>query len=235
MPKALVTGAARRIGRVIAIKLAEAGYDVVVHYSSSREDAADTANEVRELGREAWLVQEDLRNPKFADLLIEKAVRESGGPIDVLVNNASTFPIKSLEETGWADLSEMMRLHAYAPLTLARALVSQGGTSVVNIVDTRAQSLDLAHFPYWLSKRTLADITQALAVELAPARVNAVSPGPILPPEDAPDRLQAGIDATVLGRAGTPEEVADAVLFLLRAEYTTGENITVDGGRHLRG
>jgi NAD(P)-dependent dehydrogenase (short-subunit alcohol dehydrogenase family) len=235
VPKALVTGAARRIGRVIAIKLAKAGYDVVIHYSSSKEDATDTANEVRECGREAWLVQEDLRNPKFADKLIEKAVRESGGPIDVLVNNASTFPINSPSETGWADLSEMMRLHAYAPLTLARSLVAQGGSSIVNIVDTRALSLDLAHFPYWLSKRTLADITQALAVELAPARVNAVSPGPILPPEDAPDRLQAGIDATVLGRAGTPNEVADAVLFLLRAEYTTGENIAVDGGRHLRG
>lgn len=235
MPKALVTGAARRIGRVIAVKLAKAGYDVVVHYSTSREDAVDTANEVRECGQQAWLVQEDLRNPKFADKLIEKAATESSGPIDVVVNNASTFPIQSAKETGWADLSEMMRLHAYAPLALARDLAAQGGTAIVNIVDTRADSLDLAHFPYWLSKRTLADMTQALAVELAPVRVNAVAPGPILPPEDAPERLQAGIDATVLGRAGTPQEVADAVLYLLQAEYTTGETIRVDGGRHLRG
>lgn len=232
---ALVTGGARRIGRAIALALARAGFDVVIHFSTSREDAVDAANEVRELGQEAWIVQEDLRNPKFADKLLEKARAECGRPIHVLVNNASTFPMMRAEETGWADLSEMMRLHAYAPLTLARQLAAQGGDAVVNIIDTRAESLDLAHFPYWLSKRTLADLTAALAVELAPVRVNAVSPGPILPPEDAPERLQAGIEATVLGRAGTPEEVAAAVLHLVGAEYTTGQTLFVDGGRHLRG
>lgn len=230
-----MTGGARRIGRAVALAFAKAGFDVVIHYGTSRDEAADTANEVRECGQEAWIVQEDLRNPKFADKLIEKACAESGRTVDVLVNNASTFPIMRAEETGWSDLSEMMRLHAYAPLTLTRQMAAQGGSAVVNIVDTRANGLDLAHFPYWLSKRTLADLTQALAVELAPMRVNAVSPGPILPPEDAPERLQAGIAATVLGRAGTPEEVAEAVLYLVSAAYTTGQTLFVDGGRHLRG
>lgn len=233
---ALVTGGAKRIGAAIVMELAQHGYDVVIHHHTSGEAAEATADMVRAMGRQAWTLQADLTDPDQAESLLPKA-RDLAGPIRFVVNNASAFPRINLPSMTIHDVETMMRLHAYAPLLIARAAAPEAD-AIVNILDTRITSHDPQHFPYLLSKQTLDNLTRSLAKELAPTRVNGVAPGPILLPTDDghdPEKaLQKAVDATVLGRSGTPEEIAQAVRFLLEAEYITGDVLFVDGGRHLR-
>ncbi len=233
---ALVTGGAKRIGAAIVMELASAGHDVVIHFQTSQEEAEATADLARAMGRQAWTLQADLSNPAEAEGLVD-AAQGLAGPVHFVVNNASAFPMKSLESTTYDDVDAMMRIHAYAPLAITRAAAGTAA-AVVNVLDTRMTSHDPEHFPYLMSKQALHSLTRTLAKELAPLRVNGVAPGPILPPTDgdaSPDEaLERGIKATVLGRAGTPEEVAKAVRFMLEATYTTGSIVFVDGGRHLQ-
>lgn len=231
-PTALVTGGAKRIGAAISAALAEAGCRVAVHAHTSMEEAQALADRIGGVA-----VQADLSDPEQADGFVAAAAKALGAPVRYLVNNASAFPRTRLEAARYDDLDAMMRLHAWAPLALTRALPDQGGEAVVNLLDTRVVSHDPEHLPYHLSKQALTALTRTLAREMAPLRVNGVAPGPILESTDGSDgsRHQAAIDATLLGRAGTPEEVADAVRFLLTAEYITGDVLFVDGGRHLKG
>lgn len=232
----LVTGGAKRIGAAIAMELAQAGLDVIVHHNASEEAAEATASAIQAMGRDAWTLHADLTNTDAAESLIANAAAAAGRPIDFVVNNASSFPRIPLPAMTYHDMDTMMRLHAYAPLAIARS--AKDARAVVNLLDTRIIGHDPEHFPYLMSKQVLGNLTRTLAKELAPVRVNGVAPGPILPPTDGdaePDAaLQRGIDATVLRRAGTPAEVAHAVRFLLEAEYVTGSVLFVDGGRHLR-
>ncbi len=233
---ALVTGGGKRIGAAIVMELANHGYDVVIHHNASHEEAEATADLVRALGQQAWTLQSDLTVTEEAESLLDRA-RELAGPIHYVVNNASAFPRIGFPSVTYHDMDTMMRLHAYAPLAIARS-AAVDAKAIVNILDTRITSHDPQHFPYLLSKQTLAALTASLAKELAPVRVNGVAPGPILPPTDGSVDPATGpvkgVDATVLGRAGTPEEVAQAVRFLLEAEYITGDVLFVDGGRHLQ-
>jgi NAD(P)-dependent dehydrogenase (short-subunit alcohol dehydrogenase family) len=234
---ALVTGGGKRIGAAIVMDLAEHGYDVVIHHNVSAEEAEATAELVRTLGRKAWTIQADLGNPDEADALLPAARKLAKTSIDYVVNNASAFQRIGLPAMTYHDVDTMMRLHAYAPLTIARSAYPEA-KAVVNLLDTRITSHDPDHFPYLLSKQTLSALTASLAKELSPMRINGVAPGPILPPTDgdeAPDdALRRGIKATVMQRAGRPDEVASAVRFMLEAEYVTGDVLFVDGGRHLR-
>lgn len=223
----LVTGGAKRIGAVICRALAARGASVVVHARASVSEAEALAKEIG-----GAVVVGDLADPDAAEGIVDAAAAAAGGPIQYVVNNASAFPKTRLKDASYEDVDVMMRLHAWAPLAITRAASAQGAQAVVNILDTRVTSHDPAHMPYLLSKQALLQLTRTLARELAPMRVNGVAPGPILEADDGD--LDAAIRATILGRQGSPEDVAHAVAFMLEAEYTTGDVVFVDGGRHLR-
>jgi len=234
---ALVTGSARRIGRVIALALAREGVHVVVHYNTSAEAAEATAEEIRSTGVSAWTVQADLASPSQPERLFARAA-ELAGSIDILVNNASVFPESRLEDVTAEELARNVNLHAFAPLALGRALAARRrGGSIVNLLDARIVDCDAAHVAYHLSKRMLYALTRMMALRFAPdVRVNAVAPGLILPPAGSDEsRLHRLAETNPLRRWGEPEDVAAAVVFLLRSGFITGQVIFVDGGRHMKG
>jgi len=234
---ALVTGAAKRLGRATALALAAEGTDVVVHYGRSRKAAEDTAEDIRRLGRHAWTLGADLADPEQASGLVAGSC-EQAGPLDILVNSASIFPDGGLTDVEPAELALNVQVNAMAPLALGRAFAAQGRRGdIINFLDTRITDYDRDHAAYHLSKRMLADLTRMMALEFAPGvKVNAVAPGLILPPagkdESYLDRLAS---TNPLGRHGEAEDVTRAVLFLLASDFVTGQVIFVDGGRHMKG
>lgn len=236
--RALVTGGAKRIGRAVALSLAQAGADVIVHYRASRDAAEATAEDVRRAGRRAWSVQADLGDPTEAGQLMARAI-DQAGTIDILINNASAFTDDTVMDFTPENLHANVQLHAMAPLTLSRALAAQGiqAGDIVNFLDSRMEDYDHLHASYHLSKRMLWTITRMLALELAPAiKANAVAPGLILPPEGKDDSYLANLAHTnPLNRAGSVEGIAAALRFLVESDFITGQVIYVDGGRNIRG
>lgn len=233
---ALVTGGARRIGRGIALHLARTGMDVAIHYKRSRSEALALARDIEGLGRRAVVIAEDLRDAESTAGLVPAAA-DLLGPIHLLVNCASSFNQSSLMDFSLDALMAEIEVNAYAPLVLARAFAEQGVTgSVVNLLDSRINSYDANHVAYHLSKRMLYSITRMLALELAPTiRVNGVAPGLILPPAGEPETyLEEHKVENLLRRHGSVEGVAEAVAYLARAHFVTGQIIYVDGGRNLR-
>ena len=234
---ALVTGAARRIGRAVALALADEGASVVVHCGSSREEAEETANAIRQKGVNAWTVQADLSDPAEAEGIFARAV-EAAGPVDILVNSASIFPPSRLADFTVEELHRNVQINAMAPLQIARGFAAQGREgAIVNFLDTRMADYDAEHAAYHLSKRMLFTLTRMMAMEFAPrVRVNAVAPGLILPPDaKGRDDFERLAHTNPLQKVGTVEGVVDAVLFLLRADFVTGEVLFIDGGRRMRG
>lgn len=243
---ALVTGAGHRLGRAMAMRLGALGARVVVHYNSSSSAAADVCARLHKLGAEAVPLQADLSDPAQAAKLVERARKAAGRPIRFLVNNACDFPVAKLEELEWDDLERTLRLDAWAPFELTRAFAAQAealpgadeGTplgSVVNLLDARIADYDWDHAGYHLAKRMLADLTQLSAVRLAPdITVNGVAPGPVLPQKGQGTAILARWAKHLpLQRTPTPDDVADAALYLLGARSVTGQILYVDGGRHL--
>lgn len=239
-PVALVTGAARRLGAAIARRLHAAGYDLALHYRDSADAATALAGELEATRPDSVLLLE-AELGEF-DRLPELVARTIGrfGRLDALVNNASGFGPAAFGDIHPAHWDAMMAVNAKAPFFLAQAAAPHlraAHGAIVNLSDVyaRAPRADLA--AYATSKGALEAATRALAVAMAPGvRVNAVAPGAILWPDEGIDpALQARLMAmTPLGRTGTPEEVAAAVLWLLRdATYTSGTVLSVDGGRHL--
>lgn len=231
----LVTGAAKRIGKSIALAAAAAGFDVAVHYKSSEKEAALTAEEIRDMGRRAFLVDGDFDDPEAASAVTERAI-EQAGRLDVLVAGASIFNKSNLLEFPLDELNREVRINAFAPLAMARAFYARASKGVViHLLDSRMNSYDKLHAAYHFSKRMLYDITRLLALELAPGfRVNAVAPGLILPPPGEPmSYLEEHKDENLLCRHGTPEDIARAVMFLVENDFITGQVIYVDGGRNL--
>ncbi len=241
---AIVTGAARRIGRAVAVALAREGVNVVVHYLSSPEDAERTALEARAHGVQAWTLPADLADPAQAEALVPRA-RELAGALDILVNNASIFPKNRLADFTAEDLAANMQVNAFAPLVLARAFAilerpsrdNRPGPSIINLLDSRITDYDEEHAAYHLSKRMLFALTRMMALEFAPVvRVNAVAPGAVLAPEgESEPYLEVMKSTNPLRRFGDAEGVTSATLFLLRSDFVTGQVIYVDGGRHLKG
>jgi len=234
---ALVTGAAKRIGRAVALALADAGVNVVVHYHRSEEEAYGTASAVEDRGVRAWTVRADLSDIECARTLVPEA-NDLAGRLDFLVNNASVFP-----ESGLSDVAEdtetfysVLNLNAVAPLALSGCFVRQAGKgAIVNLLDNRTERYDLDHVGYQLSKNMLRTLTGMMAIEYAPhIRVNAVAPGMVLPP--AGDTVFSGKGAgdTLLERRGGLSSVVEAVLFLLSNPFVTGEVLVVDGGENLK-
>jgi pteridine reductase len=234
---ALVTGAAKRLGRAIALALAQQGVNVVVHYHQSERAARDLCEEIERVGASAWPLQGDLFDIQETQQLVEQAISQAG-PLDILVNNASIFDKETLWETSERSLGRNLQIHTVAPLVLARAFARQGQPGhVVNLLDTRVTTYDREHASYHISKRALLTLTRMLALELAPRiAVNAIAPGLILPPAGLDEGyLQKLTHTNPLERHGDPADVAEAVLFLLRSRFVTGQILYVDGGYHMKG
>jgi NAD(P)-dependent dehydrogenase (short-subunit alcohol dehydrogenase family) len=232
---ALVTGAARRLGRDIALHLAERGMDVVIHCHRSVAEAAELQERIELLGQRAVVVPEDLSSDGGAQRLMDRAIRAFSG-LDAVVNSASIYPTDTILDVTLDDVMHNMQVNAVSPLVIAREFAARcGGGAVVNLLDSRVVSFDREHAAYHLSKRVLDSVTRMLALELAPSvRVNAVAPGFVLPPEHAAaDYFEKGIADVPLGRQGSPSHVSRAVAFLIDHDFITGQTIFVDGGRHL--
>ena len=234
---ALVTGAAKRIGRATALTLAAEGVHVIIHYRTSHESADEVAAEARDRGVNAWTIQANLHEPAEAEGLLPRAA-DTAGSVQILINNASIFTESRMTDFTVEDLADNLQVNAMAPLLISRAFAAQGVEgAIVNFLDTRLVEYDRRHAAYHLSKRMFFTLTRMMALEFAPdIRVNAVAPGLILPPPGE-DRsyLQRLASRNPLRRVGTLKGITDAVLFLLRSEFITGQVIFVDGGYHMKG
>lgn len=231
---ALVTGGAVRLGRAIALGLAEAGYHLVVGYRSSADPAREVAERVRALGRDCSLVQADLSDPSAADTLVA-AARDRYDRLDVVVNSAATFDARPLLEVDAQAWDAVFDVNARAPHLVVRAaadLLRASTGCVVNITDLSAFQAWTEYPHHAVSKAALAHLTRIQARALAPeVRVNAVAPGAVLVPDDYPaDRREALARAAPLQRLGSPQDVVEAVLYLVRARFVTGQVLAVDGG-----
>jgi NAD(P)-dependent dehydrogenase (short-subunit alcohol dehydrogenase family) len=234
---ALVTGAARRVGREIALALARRGMDVVVHYRRSAPEARATVAEVERLGRRAVGLEADLARPDEVEALADRSIQALGA-IDVLVNSAALFYRTPLDKVAWDDWEQVLRVNLIGPSLLARRLGLEmrrrGEGKIVNIADVAGMRPWTDFLPYCVSKAALIALTRGLARALAPqVHVNAVAPGTVLLADEYGEKeREAIVRATPLKRIGDPGDVANAVLFLLEgSDFITGQVIVVDGGR----
>ncbi len=235
---ALVTGAGHRVGRAIAEGLALRGIDVAVHYNGSETEARATAQHIVGLGGRAEIFQADLTRIGAPSALVDDVVARLGG-IDVVVNSAAVMmrtPFDSVSEVDW---EMMFALNLRAPFFVAQAaarVMKERGGVIINIADLAAYETWPAYIPHGITKAGIVQMTRALARALAPhIRVNAVAPGAVLLPESWTDAdAERLAESTPLRRIGAASDVVGAVLYLLDAEYVTGETIIVDGGRHVR-
>jgi pteridine reductase len=234
----LVTGAGVRVGREIAIALAECKARVAVHYNSSSKEAEETLAAIRAAGSDGELFQADLGDPASPDKLIGQVVGHFG-TIDVLVNSAAVMQRTPLGEVTPAEWDAMFALNLRAPFFLsqaAAAAMGDHGGAIVNISDLAAFETWPAFIPHGISKAGVVQMTRSLARALAPRiRVNAVAPGAVLLPDgwdqESEDHI---VSTTPLQRLGSPKDVAEAVIYLIQADYVTGTTLIVDGGRHIR-
>lgn len=240
LPKvALVTGAAKRVGKAIALELARAGYAIGVHYGQSRQEAEATVAEIRALGVAAYALHADLADEGQARALLG-ACFEMLGPVSVLVNNASLFEYDCIGDLNYASLLRHLLPNLAAPLVLAQSLaetLAEGQTAVViNLLDQKLYNYNPDFLSYTLSKAGLQAATTMLAQALAPRiRVVGVAPGISLPSADQTEQeFQAAHQQTPLGGSSTPQDVARTVRFVAESPAITGTTILVDGGQHLQ-
>ena len=249
MKNALVTGAAIRLGREMALALAGRGYNVAVHYHGSRDQAAAVVAEIEELGQKAVAIQADLTKEADIQALLPKAVEGLGGPISVLVNSASIFEYDNLQTTTRESWDRHLESNLRAPFVLTQQFAKQapepeiGGdwdeptaqAMIVNLIDQRVKKLTPEFMSYTIAKAGLWTLTQTSAQALAPkVRVNAIGPGPTVQghrqSEDHFRRQRAG---TVLNRGAGPEDIVHALCYFLDAPTVTGQLLCIDGGQHL--
>lgn len=233
----LITGGARRIGRSLALAVARAGADVIIHFGNSRGEAESAQAEVQALGRNAFLLQADLADSTQVASLIARA--QAFGPIYALVNNAAIFAPLTWADSSLDAWNQHLMVNLTVPFLLSQAFAQsqqpKGNRRIVNLLDWRAERPGADHLPYTISKAALAALTRSLAVALAPdVTVNGLALGAVLPPSD--DKAANDIlDRVPAQRWADLNEVGEALLFLLDGPaYITGEIIHVDGGRHLR-
>jgi pteridine reductase len=234
---ALVTGAAHRVGKVIALELAREGADVVVHYGGSADAARQTAREIEDMGRRVMLHQADMGNWDAATGLGQRAL-DRFGQVDILINSASSFVPNGLLDTTEADFDEAFDVNIKGPFALSRiigqAMFTGAGGNIVNIVDESAFYPWRGHAAHGLSKAALLALTRAQTLDLGPkVRVNAICPGPILkPPDYSEERWQSLRQGNPLRELGSAEQVAEIVMFLLTGpQFINGDCIMLDGGR----
>ncbi len=234
-PAALVTGAARRLGRQIALHLASNGYDIALHYNTSEGEAKKTAAEITALGARCEILKADLADTAVYETLVSKAHKAFPG-LSALVNSASIFERAPLMESDAALYEKEMTVNLQAPVFLTQAFartVKQG--CVVNLLDANVTTYNHPYFFYLLSKKALLEFTRMAAAQLGPAiRVNGVCPGFTLPPEGWDKTFQAKLEARLpLKKIATPEDIAQAVHLLIHTQSLTGQVLFVDGGESL--
>ena len=236
---ALVTGSGHRVGRALALALAEGGANVAVHYNSSDEAAAETVAALEMTGIRAEAFRADFADAAEVEGLFE-AVNERMGPVRILVNNSARYELGELSSSTVEDWDRCMAVNVRAPYLLARAMANAmpEGLSgkIVNIGDSRTNRRE--RFVYGVSKAALRGLTVSLAESLAPAiQVNEIALGPILQPTDTPRGERPEMDQFDYGpirRIGTLNEVAHAMMWLIENDYVTGETVHLDGGRTIR-
>ena len=232
----LITGSTGTLGRAIALALARGGTDCVCHYHTHADIAGDLAGQIVRLGRKAMVLQADLRSPEQIDDLMDKAF--GFGPLRVVINSAAVFGRRKLPDISPQSIHEIIETNLAAPLLISRAFVKRlapqnTSAKIINIADIGAMHPWAGYAEYCASKAGLIAITKSLAKELAPAiTVNAVAPGIVTWPESmGEEKKQKAISHIPLKRFAQPEEIADAVLFLVANDYITGQVLQVDGGR----
>src|SRR6266403_527034 len=233
---ALVTGAAKRIGRAVAVRLAEEGADVVVHYCGLKEEAAEAVAEIEKIGRRAVAVQAELVDVSQIKRLIAETGKQFGR-LDILVNSAANFLQGSIVSTTEQMWDASLGTNLKAPFFCAQAaapLMKRSRGAIINFAGGGGLLAWTGYIPHCVSKAGVIMLTRCLAKELAPEmRVNAIAPGTITMPGDPPEWEEDFIKRAPLRRAGRPSDVAETVVFLARSEFITGQVIVVDGGRTL--
>jgi len=232
---ALITGGGRRIGKTIAIALADAGADIAVHYPASPDETEDLKSELDRRNTRSWYLKADFEDDDECRTLIERTLKTAGS-LDILINSASIFLPDTLMETELKDVVRHLKVNSWAPFVLSREfarLVGRG--KIVNLLDTRISGYDFGHVAYILSKYLLSHLTSMTALAFSPEiTVNGVAPGLILSPPGQDESYLEHLSATVpLKRHGGARDIAEAVLYLVTSDFTTGQVIYVDGGRHL--
>lgn len=238
-PTAIVTGSAVRIGRALAVELGQRGWQVVVHYRRSQSEAESTVEEIVSSGGRAIAVGADLSEPRQAAEMLFEAAESRLGRVSLLINNAAVFAGGGLGETDAATWQQLFAVNLEAPTVLSERFVAglgeTGTGQIINLVDWRGLQPDPLRLAYSLTKQGLVGLTRSLAESLAPrVRVNAVAPGPVLPPAASDSgELAAAAAASPLGRTGSPADVVAAVGYLLDAGLVTGDVLSVAGGSQL--
>jgi pteridine reductase len=236
----LITGAAKRIGKEMALSFFNKGWDIVIHYNSSKEEAEALAHKMNsERSDSAMLVQANLDNANEVEKLAEKILSKNGS-IDALINNASTFyptPVGTFSEENW---NALMGSNLKAPLFLIQSLhkeLEKNKGFIINVTDINVDRALVNHSIYLAAKSGLQTLTKSLAKELAPyIRVNAIAPGAILEPpntEWTSEQKNNIINAVPMKRMGTEKDIVDAAIYLSEAEYVTGQILNIDGGKSL--
>ena len=233
---ALVTGAAKRIGRAVALRLAKEGADVVVHYHTSRTEADEAVSEIKKLGRKSIALQAELRSVAEIQRLIQR-VQAEFGRLDILVNNAANFIPGHVEDTTeeiWDSALDTNLKSLFFIAQAAAPLLKESRGVIVNFGDVGGVLAWPGYIAHCVSKAGVVMLTKCLAKALAPeVRVNAIAPGTITMPGDPGELEKDFVRRAPLRRTGTPEEVADAVLFLVRSTFMTGQELLLEGGRTL--
>ncbi len=235
---ALVTGGAKRVGKAIVFALAQRGCQLVVHYHTAQTEAHATVRELQNDGHAALALQADIRRETDVDRMIEQAIGHYGR-IDVLVNNAALFYRTPIDTVTFDDWEQIMDVNLdgtfYCAHKIGLRMQEWGWGHVINLADVAGQRPWADYIPYSVSKACVLAFSQGLAMELAPeVMVNAVIPGPVLFQDDTPQEVQRReIAKTLVKRAGTPQEVAQLVVFVAESDFSTGAVFAVDGGRGL--
>jgi pteridine reductase len=234
--KALITGGARRVGAALTSALASCGVDVAIHHRSSGDDAEALAAECRGRGVNAVVLKADLGAPGEAERLAAEAEEALGG-VDILINSASTWEAAPFDQVDRAMWDRAMSVNLTAPMflsqALGRAMADRGFGRIVNIGDVAGLRPWPHRAPHSVSKAGLIMLTRILAQAYAPhVLTNVIVPGPVLMPDDTGPDVEANVASdTILGHVGTPGDVVDAMLYLVSAEYVTGQSLVVDGGQ----
>lgn len=234
---ALVTGAGKRIGKALALALAEDGFDVAVHYNSSKSEADDVASQILAMGRKAIAIQGNLSVEAETASLISR-VADKLGPLSALVNSASVFEDDDIQSMSRESWDRHIETNLRAPLKLSQDFAAQAvnGAAIINLIDQRVLKLTPQFLSYTVSKAALYTLTMTLAQALGPkgVRVNAIGPGPVLRnARQSEGDWRRQNEATILGHGASPDDIVAAMRYLISAASVTGQMIVVDGGQHL--
>src|SRR5690625_702801 len=231
---AIVTGGAVRIGKSIALRLARLDYNIVLHYHSSEEEAQKTKSTIEQLGVLCHLVQTNLKEPEAGPALFEEIPKE--WEIEVLINNASIFQMSDFHDPGVERLDQHYAINFRSPYSLTKSFIRHSKQGhIINLLDTKVEENHTEHLDYLLTKKLLKDFTLISARELGPdCRVNGIAPGLIVPPEGKDnDYLLKKAEEIPLETIGDLTQIENAVEFLIKNPFLTGQILYINGGEHL--